>query len=111
MHKTYLFICQANVNRSRTAEDFCRRYAEHHGLPIEARSAGLSPLANTPLTQALADQADLIFVMEAPMKRTVETRFGQPPSKVICLDIPDEFERGDVLLIRLLRDALLPYLA
>jgi len=104
-------VCQVNVNRSRTAEDVCRGIVEHRGLPIEAISAGISEFAERPLTREIADQADLIFVMEPYMAREIKTRFGQPPGKIICLDIPDEFERGNILLIRMLRDALLPYLS
>jgi len=44
------------------------------------------------------------------MKDLLRTMFGQPSGKVVCLDIPDEFRRGDVLLQRRLRDGLAPYL-
>ena len=109
--KTYLFVCRANVDRSRTAEDVCRGIAQHRGLAIDAASAGMSEAADNPLTQEQADKADLIFVMEEWMKKELLTKFKQPAGKVICLNIPDEFRRGDVLLQRMLRDALMPYLA
>ena len=37
--KTYLFVCRANVDRSRAAEDLCRRIAQGKGLAIDAVSA------------------------------------------------------------------------
>ena len=108
--KKYLFVCRANVDRSRTAEDLCRGIIQHKGLAIDVASAGTSEGAENPLTQDQADQADLIFVMEEWMRNEVLTKFRQPAGKLICLDIPDEFRRGDVLLMRTLRDALAPYL-
>ncbi len=108
--KTYLFVCKANIDRSRTAEDLCRGIAQHRGLAIDATSAGMSEAAENPLTQEQADQADLIFVMEEWMRNEMQSKFRQPAGKVICLDIPDEFRRGDILLMRTLRDALMPYL-
>ena len=108
--QTYLFVCRANVDRSRTAEDICRKIVQSKGLAIDAVSAGVSEGADNPLTQDLADRADIIFVMEEWMKEVLQTRFKQSPRKVICLDIPDEFRRGDVLLQRMLRDSLIPYL-
>ncbi len=72
--------------------------------------AGTSPAASTPLTQDLADDADMIFVMEEWMKDLLETEFGQPSGKLVCLDIPDEFRREDVLLQKRLWEALGPYL-
>ncbi len=108
-HKTYLFVCKANVDRSKTAEDLCRRVAQRKDLPINAVSAGTSPAAKKPLTQGLADDADMIFVMEGWMKDLLVAKFGQPSGKIMCLNIPDEFRRGDVLLKRRLRDALSPY--
>ena len=109
-HKTYLFVCKANIDRSKTAEDLCRTIARNKDLAIKAVSAGTAPFATRPLTQDLADEADLIFVMEEWMKRLLEAKFGQPPGKVVCLGIPDEFRRGDIFLQIRLRDALSPYL-
>jgi len=108
--KTYLFVCHANQRRSRTAEDLCARLAGDRALPIKAVSAGMSPQAGTPITKRLADEADLIFVMEENMKQELQRSYAQPPDKIVCLDIPDEYERGSLVLMKLLRDALEPYL-
>ena len=113
MEKTqrrYLFVCAANRNRSPTAEEVARVLADRNGLDIEVRSAGLSPFAEKPLTKEMADWADLIFVMEDYMARVLEATYGQDPRKIICLDIPDLYERGDPVLVYLLEEALQPYL-
>ncbi len=108
--KKYLFVCRANADRSKSAEDLCRGIAQHKGLAIDTTSAGMSESANNPISQDQADQADLIFVMEEWMRKEMLGKFKQSAGKVICLDIPDEYRRGDVLLQRILRDALMPYL-
>jgi predicted protein tyrosine phosphatase len=109
-HRRYLFVCAANRNRSPTAEDVAQRLAARSGLDIEVRSAGLSPWAERPLTKEMADGADLVFVMEDYMARALETTYGQDPRKIVCLDIPDLYERGDPVLVYLLEEALEPYL-
>jgi predicted protein tyrosine phosphatase len=108
--RRYLFVCAANRNRSPTAENVARLLAAQSGLDLEVRSAGLSPFSETPLTQQMADWADLIFVMEDYMARELEAFYGQDPRKIVCLDIADLYERGDPVLVYLLEEALKPYL-
>ena len=112
MHGTprhYLFVCAANRNRSPTAADVFRALATQAGLAIEVSSAGLSPLAERPVTKELADQADLIFVMEDYMARELETHYRQDPAKIVCLDIPDMYYRDDPILVHILKEALAPF--
>lgn len=109
--KTYLFVCHANQRRSRAAEELCSRLAAARGLPISVLSAGMSQQADTSVTQSLADQADTIFVMEEHMREELQHSYPQPVGKIVCLDIPDEYERDSVVLMKLLRDALEPYLS
>jgi predicted protein tyrosine phosphatase len=106
----YLFVCAANRNRSPTAEDVARALAAQQGLDVEVSSAGLSSFAEKRLTKEMAERADLIFVMEEYMAWELETAYGQDPAKIVCLDIPDMYERGDPVLVHLLREALTPYL-
>jgi len=105
----YLFVCAASRNRSPTAAEVFRALAARAGFPVEASSAGLSPYAERPVTQELADRADLIFVMEDYMAQELETRYGQNPAKIVCLDIPDQYYRDDPLLVHLLKEALAPF--
>jgi len=108
-NRHYLFVCAANQNRSPTAAEVFRTLAAQAGLAIEVSSAGLSPLADRPVTKELADRADLIFVMEDYMTQELETRYGQDPAKIVCLDIPDLYYRDDPLLVQFLNEALAPF--
>jgi predicted protein tyrosine phosphatase len=109
-HRRYLFVCAANRNRSPTAEEVARAAAAQRGLDLEVRSAGLSPFAERPLSKEMADWADLIFVMEDYMMAVLATTYGQDRRKIVCLDIPDLYERGDPVLVYILEEALRPYL-
>jgi predicted protein tyrosine phosphatase len=106
----YLFVCYANMERSPTAEAVCRRIAAENGLDIQASSAGTSDGAYRPLTKRIADLADKIFVMEPHMVREMVEEFGQNPAKIICLDIPDMYERDDPELVRTLEQKLYEYM-
>jgi predicted protein tyrosine phosphatase len=105
----FLFVCAVNINRSPTAADVFRKMAARNGLDVEVSSAGMSPLSARPVTKAVADQADIIFVMEGYMAWELETRYGQDAGKIICLDIPDMYERGDPALVRILKRELAPF--
>ena len=106
----YLFVCYANMERSPTAEAVCRRIAAENGLDIEASSAGTSDGAYRPLTKRIADLADKIFVMEEHMGREMVEEFGENPAKIICLDIPDIYERDDPELVWTLEQKLYEHL-
>jgi predicted protein tyrosine phosphatase len=76
---------------------------------IEVASAGLEPTATTPVTPELLQWANLIFVMERPQRNKLVKKFkphlkGQ---RIICLNIPDDYEYMDPRLVRLLR-AIVP---
>ena len=105
----YLFVCAANLNRSPTAEEVFRRMAAKNGLDVDVSSAGMSPFSTRPVTREMADEADLIFVMEEYMAWELETRYGQDPAKIVCLDIPDIYERGAPALVQILNRELAPY--
>ena len=107
--KHYLFVCHANMHRSKTAEEVCREIAEQNNLEISVSSAGMSQASANSVSKELADKADVIFVMEDDMKTELEHRYKQNPGKIICLDIPDLYERGDLVLTRILQDALYEY--
>jgi predicted protein tyrosine phosphatase len=99
--KKVLFVCTANKLRSPTAEDVFRDYPG-----IEAKSAGTDANAPTPLTNELVAEADLIIVMENHHRERIRKKFKQrpPDSRIVTLNIPDEYERGDPELIALLKD-------
>jgi predicted protein tyrosine phosphatase len=98
--KHVLFVCSQNKLRSPTAEQI---FADWPG--IEVASAGLNHDAVEPLTGELVAEADLIFVMEKAQRNRLSQRFKAhlKRARVICLDIPDDYEFMDPDLIALLR--------
>lgn len=105
--KRVLFVCSQNRLRSPTAEQL---YAGHPDL--EVASAGTNNDAETPLSDELVDWADLIFVMERAHRNKVQKKFRRAlgSARVICLDIPDDYELMDPELIRLLQARLARHL-
>ena len=97
--KRVLFICSQNRLRSPTAEQV---FSNRPGF--EVASAGLSPEAETTVTPELLQWADVIFVMERAHRNKLTRTFGDHLNgkRIICLDIPDEFEFMDPDLVRLL---------
>ncbi|MEH1825200.1 phosphotyrosine protein phosphatase [Nostoc sp. C052] len=105
--KKLLFICSQNKLRSPTAEAV---FSEYEGL--ETDSAGLDHYAEVPLSTEAIQWADIIFVMEKSHKNKLSKNF-QPllkDKRVICLDIPDDYEYMEPALIELLKQKVLPLL-
>ena len=72
---------------------------------IRTASAGLNPDADNPLTSEWLKWAETIFVMERAHRRKLAAKF-QPylaAKRVICLDIPDDYDYMAPELIRLLQ--------
>lgn len=95
-----LFVCSQNRLRSPTAEQI---FASHPGINVS--SAGTNVGADNPLTAELVEWADLIFVMEKAHRTKLQKRYRSAlkNARLICLDIPDEFELMDEELVRLLK--------
>lgn len=102
-----LFICSQNRLRSPTAEQV---FADWPG--VETASAGLNNDAENPLTPELLEWADLVFVMERAHRNKLSSRFRAHlgRQRVVCLDIPDEYDYMDPMLVRLLRVKVPPHL-
>lgn len=98
--RNVLFICSQNRLRSPTAEQV---FASHPG--IECTSAGLNHDAENPVTGDLVEWADLVFVMEKAHRNKLTSKFKKhiKNQRIICLDIPDEYEFMDPMLIKLLK--------
>ncbi len=95
-----LFICSQNRLRSPTAEQV------FWGWPgVETSSAGLNNDAENPLTPELLAWADLVFVMERAHRAKLSAKFKRHlgGTRVICLQIPDDFAYMDPGLITLLQ--------
>jgi predicted protein tyrosine phosphatase len=103
-----LFVCTANVDRSRTAEDLYRDDPRY-----EVRSAGTAPYATTPLTRELLLWADRVFVMcerEDQHRTQIRLRFPDVDRPLVDLDVEDRWFRGDPELVRRLLRRLEPHL-
>jgi predicted protein tyrosine phosphatase len=103
-----LFVCTANVDRSRTAEDLYRDDPR-----FEVRSAGTAPFAKNPLTRALLQWADRVFVMcekEDRHQTLIKLRFPDTNRPVVDLDVEDRWPRGDPELVRRVLKSLRPHL-
>lgn len=94
-----LFVCSANKLRSPTAEAV---FDGRHG--IVARSAGTNSDAPWPIEPDLIEWADVIFAMETYHINTIRRRFRAhlKDKKLICLDIPDDYDYMDPALVQLL---------
>ena len=97
--KNVLFICSQNRLRSPTAEQVFSTYKG-----IEVSSCGLNNDATNPMTPELLEWAHMIFVMERAHRNKLQKKFGAhlKGKRVICLDIPDEYEFMDPYLVRIL---------
>ena len=105
--KNVLFVCSQNRLRSPTAEQV---FASHPSISVA--SAGTNNNADNPLTPELVQWADIIFVMEKAHRNKLQKKFkGElKEARVICLDIPVEYEFMDEGLVRLLRAKVLRHL-
>jgi predicted protein tyrosine phosphatase len=102
-----LFVCSANRLRSPTAEQVFSTWPG-----IETDSAGVSASAAVQLSAEQVDWADIIFVMEKVhrSKLTRQFRSRLKNQRIICLDIPDDYELMDPALIRILEQRVARFL-
>ena len=105
-----LFVCTANVDRSRTAEDLYRADERY-----EVLSAGVADFATVRLTRDLLLWADRVFVMNEAEDRhrtLIRVKFPDVDRPLADLDIEDRWPRGDpelvALILRRLRSHLGP---
>ena len=101
-----LFVCTQNRLRSPTAEQV---FSDRPGF--EVASAGVAPGAEVPVSPELLQWADVIFVMEPAHRKKLSTQFRPhlKGKRIICLNIPDQFEYMDPDLVRLLEIKVGPF--
>ena len=105
--KKLLFVCSRNRWRSPTAEKV------FHGINgIQARSAGTEPRARIKVTAGHIGWADIVFAMEKKHVRRLQESFTceLAGKRLICLNIPDEYEFMQPELIELLESSVIPHL-
>ncbi|MBM09752.1 phosphotyrosine protein phosphatase [Leeuwenhoekiella blandensis] len=100
----HLFICSANKQRSKTAEDY---FAAHYpNLKIQSAGTNLRLCrqeGTTPLSEDLLQWADCIWVMESRHRDHIKKSFGSNYyAKITVLHIPDHYPYYDPELLQLL---------
>jgi len=102
-----LFVCSKNKWRSRTAETIFKNQGA-----FAVKSAGTDEGALVKLSARHLSWADLVFVMEDKHRQIIRKKFRveSDGSKIIVLDIPDEYQYMDEELIETLKLAVEPYL-
>lgn len=102
-----IFVCSRNKWRSPTAEAIYRRFPG-----VNARSAGTSASARVQVNDRLISWADIIFVMETRHRQILEQRFSARLSatKIVCLDITDDYQFMDEELVTTIKDRVREYL-
>jgi len=98
--KNVLFVCSQNKLRSPTAEQV---FANWPG--IETSSAGTNNDAENPLSNELVEWADIIFVMERAHRTKLQAKYraAMKGVRLVCLDIPDDYQFMDPGLVELLK--------
>ncbi len=103
-----LFICSANKDRSRTAEDY---FTEHY-TSLSFDSAGTNwkicnQLGTTFVCQDQLEWADKVYVMETKHLKKINEIFGKGYfNKIEVLQIKDVYKYNQKELIELLKDKL-----
>lgn len=95
-----LFICAKNRLRSPTAEHVFATYPD-----VETDSAGVNHDAEVPVSAEQVAWADVVVVMERRHEAKLRRGFARTlkDKRVVCLDIPDDYEYMDPSLVALLQ--------
>lgn len=94
-----LFVCSENRLRSPTAEEVFSKYPG-----VNAIGAGTNADAETPVSGDLIQWADVVFVMEKSHRNKISKKYKEllKGKRLVCLDIPDVYERMQPELVKLL---------
>tara|TARA_R110002049_G_scaffold1346_1_gene10231 strand:+ start:13120 stop:13446 length:327 start_codon:yes stop_codon:yes gene_type:complete len=103
-----LFICSANKQRSRTAEDYFSSKHEDHDFSSAGTNIKICRKeGTTELTEELLQWADKVFVMEKRHLDQIQKHTGSEYyKKITVLNIPDIYKYYDAELIEILNDKI-----
>ena len=95
----FLFICNQNQNRSKTAEELFKG-------KFETKSAGL--YNKTPVTEKEFMWADIIMVMESEQREEIARRFPRAymQKRILSLDVPDIYSYNQPNLSKILNQKI-----
>lgn len=79
---------------------------------VETDAAGISVSAQVVLSPEQLDWATIIFVMEKSHRNKLSKKYKKylNGKRVICLNIPDDYDYMDPVLVRLLTNKVGPFL-
>lgn len=102
-----LFVCSRNKLRSATAEKMYER-VQH----FDVRSCGTDKNARIRITAGHIGWADWIFVMEKRHLSLIRDKYKDEfqGKRIVCLNIPDEYDFMDRELVLLLQSLLSEYI-
>lgn len=94
-----LFVCSENRLRSPTAEAVFSMYPG-----VNAIGAGTNADAETPVSGDLIEWADVVLVMEESHRNKISSKFREllTGKRLVCLDIPDNYDYMQPELVKLL---------
>jgi predicted protein tyrosine phosphatase len=103
-----LFICAKNKLRSPTAEHV---FASYPG--VETDSAGVNHDAEVPVSAEQLPWADVVVFMETRHQAKLRRGFGEAleGKRMVCLNIPDDYDYMAADLVTLLQQRAVRFLA
>ncbi len=106
--KKFLFVCSANKQRSKTAEDlFSEVYPDYRFLSAGTNIKTCKKEGTNPLTEADLNWADTVYVMEEKHKNIINKNTNRKYNqKITILGIPDRFKYFQKELIHLLQSKI-----
>ncbi len=108
MKNNILFVCSANKQRSKTAEDyFSTIYKSKNFLSAGTNHKICMKEGTVPLTEDLLEWADVVYVMESKhLKLIREATSNRYFNKIIVLNIDDIYKYYQLELINILKEKI-----
>lgn len=111
MSQNFLFVCSANKQRSKTADDyFSSKFPELHFDSAGTNLKICQKEGTNALNDDMMEWADLVFVMENKHKELIVKSSGDAYSqKIVVLNIPDVYQYYQKELITTLEEKVARY--
>lgn len=107
----YLFVCSANIQRSKTAEDYFSSKYDGNFYSAGTNIKICQKEGTTPIDSDILEIADLVFVMETKHKDIINKNTSSKYSKkIIVLNIKDVYKYYQKELIDILEIKVKKYL-
>jgi predicted protein tyrosine phosphatase len=106
--KNILFVCSANKDRSKTAEDyFSEKYSDHTFDSAGTNKKTCNQLGTNYIERRQLDWADRVYVMESKHHKAIKELYGkQHSNKIHVLNIRDIYSYGSKDLTTLLESKI-----